>query len=266
MPKDTAKRVGMIDEIRGIAILLMVVYHTFFDLVVLFGLDLPIFFSPAMNVIRDLFAGLFIFISGTACRLSRSNLNRGVLCFSFGMIMTYATALVMPEEQILFGILHLLGVCMVLCSFILPLLDKVNLWIGILVCALLFWLTVDITRGYIGLPGGLGWSFTVGDLGNGLLFPFGLPGAGFASSDYFPLLPWMFVFFAGTFLAGWWLTAGFPVLVTGPIAAPGVCRAQYPLDLPVPPAGDLWGSLGYLSIGIIMRKAEQPHREPVRLF
>ena len=199
MPKDTAKRVGMIDEIRGIAILLMVVYHTFFDLVVLFGLDLPIFFSPAMNVIRDMFAGLFIFISGTACRLSRSNLKRGVLCFSFGMIMTYATALVMPEEQILFGILHLLGVCMVLCSFILPLLDKVNLWIGILVCALLFWLTVDITRGYIGLPGGLGWSFTVGGLGNGLLFPFGLPGAGFASSDYFPLLPWMFVFFAGTF-------------------------------------------------------------------
>ena len=72
MPKDTAKRVGMIDEIRGIAILLMVVYHTFFDLVVLFGLDLPIFFSPAMNVIRDLFAGLFIFISGTACRLRMS--------------------------------------------------------------------------------------------------------------------------------------------------------------------------------------------------
>lgn len=199
MPKDTAKRVGMIDEIRGIAILLMVVYHTFFDLVVLFGLDLPIFFSPAMNVIRDLFAGLFIFISGTACRLSRSNLKRGVLCFAFGMLMTYATALVMPEEQILFGILHLLGVCMILSSFVLPLLDRVNLWVGIAVCALLFWLTVDITRGYIGLPGGLGWTIPEGSLGNGLLFPFGLPDAGFSSSDYFPLLPWMFVFFAGAF-------------------------------------------------------------------
>ena len=199
MPKGDAKRVGMIDEVRGLAILLMVIYHTFFDLVVLFGLDLPIFFSPAMNVIRDFFAGLFIFISGTACRFSRSNLKRGVLCFGFGMLMTYATALVMPEELILFGILHLLGVCMILSSFVLPVLDKANLWIGMIVCFLLFWLTVDITRGYVGLPGGIGWSFSVGGLGDGLLFPFGLPAADFSSSDYFPLLPWMFVFFAGVY-------------------------------------------------------------------
>lgn len=31
------------------------------------------------------------------------------------------------------------------------------------------------------------------------LFPFGIPGPGFRSSDYFPLFPWIFVFFAGGF-------------------------------------------------------------------
>ena len=32
------------------------------------------------------------------------------------------------------------------------------------------------------------------------LFPLGLPGPGFYSADYFPLIPWIFLFWAGLFL------------------------------------------------------------------
>ena len=191
------ERVWLIDEIRGIAILLMVIYHLFFDLVMLFHIDIPAFTSPAMDVIRDFFAGLFIFISGTACRFSSNNLKRGVQCFALGMLMTFVTAIALPKEPILFGILHLLGVCMILFAFIGKWFDRLTLWGGIALCVVLFCLTCGMQNGFFGVPG----LFEIPHLSvltdSGLFFPFGIPGSGFISLDYFPLFPWIFVFFAG---------------------------------------------------------------------
>ena len=82
------KRVWLLDEVRGLSILLMVIYHFFYDIVVLYGVNIPLFYSPGLNMLRDFFAGVFIFISGTACRFSRNNLKRGVQCFGLGMVMT----------------------------------------------------------------------------------------------------------------------------------------------------------------------------------
>ena len=55
-----SSRVGILDELRGFAIICMVVYHAMYDLKYLFGLDIPIFFDGWFDVIRDIFAGLFI--------------------------------------------------------------------------------------------------------------------------------------------------------------------------------------------------------------
>lgn len=199
------ERVWLIDEVRGLAILLMVVYHFFYDIVVLYGVNIPAFYSPALDMIRDFFAGLFIFISGAACRFSRSNLKRGVQCFAFGMVMTYVTAIALPKDPILFGVLHLLGVCMVLFSFLAPLLDKIPVWAGIAGCALLCLVTWGMKDGYFGIAGLFTAPYPDVLTASGLFFPFGIPGEGFASADYFPLFPWMFVFFAGAFF-------GLPVL------------------------------------------------------
>lgn len=197
--EESKQRVWLIDEVRGLAILLMVIYHFFFDIVVLYGVDIPAFYSPVMNLIRDLFAGLFIFISGTACRFSRNNLKRGVQCFAFGMIMTYVTAIVMPSETILFGILHLLGVCMLIFAFAEPVLDKIPLWLGIGLCVLLFAVTCGMKSGYFGIAGLFEIPHPEILKESGLFFPFGIIGKGFASSDYFPLFPWIFVFLAGAY-------------------------------------------------------------------
>ena len=101
-----SSRVGILDELRGFAIICMVVYHAMYDLKYLFGLDIPIFFDGWFDVIRDIFAGLFIFISGTVCRYSSNNIKRGAQCFFIGMIMTF----VMPfftSGTVMFGILHI---------------------------------------------------------------------------------------------------------------------------------------------------------------
>lgn len=189
------KRIGLIDETRGLAIILMVVYHLVYDLVALYGINIPLFVSPQMNMIRDIFAGLFIFISGSACRLSRNNLKRGCICFGFGMLLTLVTWLFIPKELICFGILHMLGISMILFHLLRPALDKLKFpIIGIFLCAVLFYTTMNITSGKIGpflLPEAI--------MNQNWLFPFGIAAPGFYSSDYFPLLPWVFIFFAGSY-------------------------------------------------------------------
>ncbi len=193
------KRVGLLDELRGFAIICMVVYHLMFDLKYLFGVDVPIFFESWFNVVRDWFAGLFICISGIACNYSSNNLKRGVQCFFIGAAFTIVTTLVTPSTPDMFGILHCLGICMMIYGLGENLLRKIPSIIGIIVSVFLFLATLSFPYGYIGIRG-LFWI----DLPDALyqyptLYPFGFPNNDFVSSDYFPLLPWFFLFIAGSY-------------------------------------------------------------------
>lgn len=71
----------LLDELRGLAIILMVMYHMFFLLSDVFhytaGRTLLLFFRPAQSFIAD----AFILICGICCRFSRLNLKRGLLLF-----------------------------------------------------------------------------------------------------------------------------------------------------------------------------------------
>lgn len=197
----TAKsnRVGLFDELRGFAILCMVVYHAMYDLKFLHGIDIPIFFEGWFDVIRDFFAGMFMFISGTVCKYSANNLKRGVQCFFIGMLMTFIMPFFMNGATIYFGILHFMGVCMMLYGLGERLLSKIPSVIGIIVCVALFLFTMSIQQGYLGFFGLRMLEIPKAANEVGVLFPFGIKSAYFWSSDYFPLLPWMFVFFAGSF-------------------------------------------------------------------
>lgn len=197
--KNLTDRVFLIDEVRGFAILCMVLYHAVFDLIILFQISFPFFFSGFMNTTRDVFAGLFIFISGAACRFSSNNLKRGAVCFGLGLLMTLATFLVVPGELIVFGILHMLGISMMLFSLLSPLLDKCRPVIAVPILAVLFLLTYQITSGTLSILGLFSVSLPDELYRTSFLFPFGFPSPEFRSADYFPLLPWLFVFLAGSF-------------------------------------------------------------------
>ena len=77
-----SSRVGILDELRGFAIICMVVYHAMYDLKYLFGLDIPIFFDGWFDVIRDIFAGLFIFISVSYTHLDVYKRQRRLVPYS----------------------------------------------------------------------------------------------------------------------------------------------------------------------------------------
>ena len=150
------------------------------------------------------FAGLFIFIAGISSNLTHSNLVRDVKLLGVALLVTLATAIAVPEELIVFGILHFLSVCMIAFGLLQLLRRRLGrteeppfrLW-PVVVCAVLFIVTRYLASGYLQIPFVLrvflpsGWY-------QAWLAPLGLPGPGFSSADYFPLLPWCFVFAAGT--------------------------------------------------------------------
>lgn len=195
-------RVGLLDELRGFAIICMVVYHAMYDLKYVFGLDIPIFFEGWFDIIRDVFAGLFIFISGTVCRYSRNNMKRGIQCFFIGMIMTFVMPFFM-NGTIMFGILHFLGIAMMIYGLCEDAFDVVPALVGIILCVLLYIFTMNVGDGYLGFFGILRIALPEKAYAVNALFPLGLHNNSFSSLDYFPLLPWLFVFLAGSYFGVW---------------------------------------------------------------
>ena len=129
-------RVGILDELRGFAIICMVVYHAMYDLKYIFGLDVPVFFDGWFDVIRDIFAGLFIFISGTVCRYSSNNIKRGAQCFFIGS--PYAIILIIFELTIALiqSIKYNIGMNIKSNIF-----GKIKMWVAGLIISLWYLLT-----------------------------------------------------------------------------------------------------------------------------
>lgn len=203
--KSSAKtgRVGLLDELRGFAILCMIVYHLMFNLKFMLGFDVPIFFDSWFNVVRDSFAGLFITISGIVCNYSKSNIKRGAQCFVIAMVVTFVTAFAMPESPDMFGILHCLGISMLLYGLGEGFLRKIPAPIGIAAGIFLFILTFNIQFGFIGINETFGVSLPDFLYQSRVMFPLGMPHSSFSSLDYFPLLPWFFLFLAGAYFGGY---------------------------------------------------------------
>ena len=176
------QRIWEIDALRGLCIILMVLYHMLYDLEYLFGRS---FISPNLPVFKlavPLFAGTFIFLSGVCTNFSRSSFKRGCILLIIAMGFTVVTFLYSPDEAIYFGILHLLAACMILSRFIGPVIKRLSIPALGVICAIL--LALGIWFSHITLP-------------TNLLLVFGITKPSFATLDYFPLFPWLFVFIAG---------------------------------------------------------------------
>ena len=180
------QRVFAFDELRGVMILSMLVYHICYDLAELVRLKgMNWFYSEAAGWWQLSICGAFILVSGACCAYSRNNLKRGLKLLGLGMLFTLVTVLVLPQQRILFGLLHFLGTAVLLSIPLKPLLERISPWAGLAGGLFLFWLTYSLPSGRIGLSRALSVE---------------LPSALY-SSDYFPLLPYLFLFLAGMFLA-----------------------------------------------------------------
>ena len=210
----TRSRVHLLDELRGLFIILMVFFHAFYLLGWEFKIDLFVQAFDFFRPVQPFFAGCFIFICGISCNFSHNNGKRGLILAGIAMlvslVMWCATfwRLLNPGSEIWFGILHCLAVCILLFDVLQPKLNRVPALVGLLVCAVLFVLCyhvpaapVDLGQ-YFGLKGVFTLDVPMAARDHPLLYPLGLCPIS-STTDYFPLLPWFFCFLGGTFVGRW---------------------------------------------------------------
>lgn len=173
-------RIKSIDAVRGILIIGVIIYHFIYNLVSIELISANILYNPLMNFIQYSGACLFIIISGISAKFSRSNLKRGIRTILFGMLLTLATYIINPDAFIVFGILHFLG----LASIVYSIIGDIDISPSIFI--ILFFISkVILDRTY--------------DIKH--LWIFGITDNSFTSTDYFPIFPFIFIYYFGTKMA-----------------------------------------------------------------
>lgn len=179
------RRIWELDALRGLCILAVLVFHFLFDAVEVFGAfrwDYPNWFV----LVRDWGGVIFLILSGICVTLGSQSVRRGLIVLGCGLVCTAVTIAMTfwgfhPSIIIYFGVLHCLGICMLLW----PLFRRLP-WQALLPLAL----------GLIGL----GFYFSTLLVDTPYLLLLGLKYPGFATSDYFPLLPHLGFFLLGAVL------------------------------------------------------------------
>ena len=194
------KRLHFLDALRGVTLISMIAYHGMWNLVYLFGVQAPWYRGTPGYLWQQSICWTFILLSGFCWSFSRNHVKRGLLVFGGGAVVTAVTCLVMPENRILFGVLTCIGSCMLLLIPVEKGAKKVPAWAGLVLCFALFFLLRNCAEGTLGFEGLVLCSLPQTFYRNDLTAYLGFPQRGFFSTDYFPLIPWFFLFVAGYFL------------------------------------------------------------------
>ena len=186
------KRYHLLDALRGVLVICMVVHHGLLSVYMATGNVLFLDVFEALHFLSPYFAGAFILISGICCRFSRSNAKRGAQLFMVACLITVLTVIADAVYDmgisIIFGILHLLAFCMLFVGAFDFALKKINPYIGMAVFGV-----VSVLYFVIFTRDGLNYFSTASPW----LFPFGWTAPGFFSADYWPIIPWIFVYLFG---------------------------------------------------------------------
>jgi uncharacterized membrane protein len=184
------KRFWEIDFLRGIAILMMIIFHFLYDLNY-FSVYYSDLWSGFWFLFGRITALIFIFLVGISLTLSyvrtrhaKINLplkyiKRGLRVFGYGLLITLATLLFLKDGLIIFGVLHFIGVAIILAYPFLR-FSFVNLFLGIIFISIGFY----ISEIFVDFP----W-----------LLWLGLKQEYFYTLDYFPIFPWFGIVLFGLF-------------------------------------------------------------------
>ncbi len=192
--------------LRGLAVVMMVVFHFFYDLDY-FGIYRVNVLSGFCFYFARITAGLFILLVGVSLVLSSSRaeiqgrsrthvfirfLKRGLWIFFLGLVVTVVTYSLVGDGFIVFGILHFIGISIILAYPFLR-LKAWNLVFGTVAITIGFFLQSQSIFPPSSLPSSLPFSSL-------WLLWLGLAPEGFHTLDYIPIFPWFGVVLLGIFL------------------------------------------------------------------
>ena len=193
MEKKLEKRFWEIDFLRGIAIIMMIIFHILFDLDYfdIYKINMN---SGNLHIFNYLIVIIFLLLVGISLTLSISRVNkifskkklilkfvkRGLKIFFLGILISITTYIFLDEGYVIFGVLHLIGISIIIAYPFLR-FKNLNLFIGIII--IIFGIYLD-----------------------SLIFDFpwfiwlGLQPSGIYSLDFLPILPWFGFVLIGIFL------------------------------------------------------------------
>ena len=185
-----SNRFWEIDFFRGIAIILMIFYHIFFDIYFfdlvnfdIHTLSFELFLYP-IGTIFLLLVGISLTLSYNRSKIEVSKKQlikkfflRGFKVFLLGLIITIVTFFILGDRFIIFGVLHCIGLSII---FSIPFIRYrfSNLFLG-----LIFVLFGIILKNYT-------FDFSY-------LLVFGFRPVNFSTVDFFPIFPWFGVVLIG---------------------------------------------------------------------
>ncbi len=182
-----------IDTLRGMAVVGMVFYHFMWDLFH-FGIYQANFFGDGWQTFARSIGTTFIFLMGVSLTLSftrqveisgqtalfKKYVWRGGYIFGLGLGITLATYIFVREEFVIFGILHLLGLTIIVAYPFLHWGRWPSLVVGLIFI-------------------GVGNYLNTLSVNHPWLIWLGLTQAGRAMADYYPMLPWSGIALLGVF-------------------------------------------------------------------
>jgi len=192
--KTKKERFWEIDALRGIAILMMITYHVIFDLNYFGFTTTDLYSLPALLFLYPI-GTLFLLLVGVSLTLSYNRvkqtftpdqlllkyLKRGGSIFGLGLLITLVTWIYPHEGFIIFGILHCIGLSILLTYPFIRFRLTVAV-VGVLCISVGVVLQTMVT---VEFP----WLLWLGFIPTQ-----------FYTLDYFPLLPWSGMVLIGIFL------------------------------------------------------------------
>ncbi|MBO7218262.1 MAG: DUF1624 domain-containing protein [Clostridia bacterium] len=193
------ERFYFIDVLRGIAVLSMVLYHFMWDLRFIARLPFKDYPDRLDFLWQQSICWTFILVSGFCFYLARRPFINGIKVLLGGVLVSLVTIFLTPDSAIYFGVLIFHGSAMLITLPLRKFLYKIPPILGAVLSFLLFVFFYSVSDkslafGLIELPKSLYQNMFTAYLG--------FPHSGFFSADYFPLLPWIFLFLTGFFLSG----------------------------------------------------------------
>ncbi|MDE6021820.1 MAG: DUF1624 domain-containing protein [Ruminococcus sp.] len=188
------------DALRGVAILEMIIYHALWDMVFIFDCDLEWFNTYGAYIWQQSICCTFILLSGFCVNFSRRKLKRSLIVLICSLIISIVTIIFFPYAAVKFGVLCLIGSGMLLMIPLDRLLKKAEPITAAVIFFCIFIFMKNIYNGFLGI--GNIWTIEMPDMlyRNMITAYLGFPPDDFSSSDYFPVIPWMFLYITGYFI------------------------------------------------------------------
>lgn len=178
-------RIVLLDTLRGLLLVSMIAFHATYDAAYIYGYDVPWFLDPAIqSVWRASISWSFLFLAGWMTRFSRNNVRRAGVYGTAALIVWAATSVAALDTPINFGILFCMFSSTLIWAAARRILCKIPPTIGIIACLVLFATLWDIPHQTY-TASGLAW--------------LGLPDQTFSSGDYYPIIPFLFMYLCGAF-------------------------------------------------------------------